>query len=118
MLLNWAAPCWLQRHRRCKRVCPALHDIKVEQQLDALLGLAHDWPGNVRELDNWVERLLAGSDYLDSGRVAFWIWRAWFRIFLVRRRIWLWLLEPAAARQAQLRDARSPCQTEAIARKC
>ncbi len=83
----------------------ALHD-RVEQQLDALLAraAAHDWPGNVRELDNWVERLLACSDYLDSGRGGLLDMARLLEVF-PECADGLALAEPAAARQAQLRDA-------------
>lgn len=83
----------------------ALHD-RVGQQLDALLAraAAHDWPGNVRELDNWVERLLACSDYLGSGRGGLLDMARLLEVF-PECADGLALAEPAAARQAQLRDA-------------
>ena len=83
----------------------ALHD-RVEQQLDTLLAraAAHDWPGNVRELDNWVERLLACSDYLGSGRGGLLDMARLLEVF-PECADGLTLAQPAAARQAQLRDA-------------
>ena len=66
--------------------------------------MKYDWPGNVRELDNWVERLLACSDYLDSGRGGLLDMARLLEVF-PECADGLALAEPAAARQAQLRDA-------------
>ena len=40
--------------------------------LDAVLqrAKAYAWPGNVRELDHWVERVLAGHEYLAAPEKA------------------------------------------------